>query len=340
MSASKASEKVIVVRLPNWVGDVCMVMPSLALLAQTGCKLMVCGKPFAQPLLHSLPDFRFIAITGSILKDARLLRHELGRIHADINGLLFPDSLSSALAFKLAGIDSAGYRDDGRSLLLRWPVSKPAIPGHAVLKWYGLTCQAIRHWQLPVQQPIPDVPAPYAYEPGTQDIERVDEVLRKHNLHADEPYVLIAPTATGLHKGQIKVWSGFSDLTRSLLDQGYRVLICPPAHERHQAQQAAPDAEMLDPLSLGAFAQLARKARLVVCNDSGVSHIAALVGARQITLFGVTDPVHTRPWSSHAICLGKLGAWPDTQTVLEHCLNAMQKPKTEDSPVRMAVSGT
>jgi len=320
MSASKVSEEVIVVRLPNWVGDVCMVMPSLALLSQTGCKLIACGKPFAKPLLHSLPDCHFIGITGSVLKDGRLLRQELGHLRATMKGLLFPDSLSSALTFKLAGIDSLGYRDDGRSLLLRWPINKPAGSQHAVLKWYGLASQAIRHWGLALQTSIPDKPAPYKHTPDTRDIDQVEQVLRDHHIHTDEPFILLAPTATGLHKGQVKVWPGFAALAKALVEQGHRVVTCPPAHERLEALQAAPRAEMLEPLPLGAFAQLARKARLVVCNDSGVSHVAALVGARQITLFGVTDPAHTGPWSPNATCLGELGAWPDTQTVLSHCV--------------------
>lgn len=327
MHASKVSESVILVRLPNWVGDVCMVMPSLALLCQTGCKLLVCGKPFARPLLQALPDCHFIEITGSVLKDARHLRHELEPVDAEIKGLLFPDSLSSALTFKLAGVESAGYRDDGRSLLLRWAVNKPSGPLHAVHKWYALTVEALRRWRLLSHSRIPETPVLYKFKPDRQAVERADHALQRHNLQVDDPFVLLAPTATGLHKGQIKVWPGFGELAKSLVDRGYRVVTCPPEHERQQAQQAAPHAEMIEPLPLAAFAQLALKAHLVVCNDSGVSHIAALVGARQITLFGVTDPAHTGPWSPTAICLGKLGEWPEMQTVLHQCLLAMESPE-------------
>ncbi len=68
-------------------------------------------------------------------------------------GLLLPDSLSSALSFRLAGIACAGYRDDGRSLLLRWPFAKPAGPLHAVQSWYHLTRHALAQWRLPDPPP-------------------------------------------------------------------------------------------------------------------------------------------------------------------------------------------
>jgi len=40
-----------------------------------------------------------------------------------------------------------------------------------------------------------------------------------------------------------------------------------------------------------------RRARLFVCTDGGPRHVAAAVGARQVVLFGPTDPRHT---SEHA----------------------------------------
>src|SRR5690606_18464380 len=84
----------------------------------------------------------------------------------------------------------------------------------------------------------------------------------------------------------------------------------PPAAEAEQARRNAPTAILLPPLTLGAYAALAQEAALVVCNDSGVSHLAAAVGARQLTLFGVTERARTGPWSSRAVCLGEAGAWP------------------------------
>src|SRR5690606_29991379 len=88
---------------------------------------------------------------------------------------------------------------------------------------------------------------------------------------------------------------------------------CPPASEANDAKANAPTATCLDALNLGAFATLTQLASLVVCNDSGVSHVAAAAGARQLTLFGVTHREHTGPWSDHAVCLGSAHAWPSLE---------------------------
>ena len=58
-----------------------------------------------------------------------------------------------------------------------------------------------------------------------------------------------------------------------------------------------------------------RAVGLVICNDSGVSHVAAAASARQLTLFGVTRPGRTGPWSPRAVCVGAEDAWPPEDEV-------------------------
>ena len=82
------------------------------------------------------------------------------------------------------------------------------------------------------------------------------------------------------------------------------------------AKAACPDAKICPPTSLGTIAALAKHARVVIANDSGMSHVAAAVGANQITLIGVTNPVRTRPWNPRAIVLGSENGWPTVDEVL------------------------
>jgi ADP-heptose:LPS heptosyltransferase len=49
-------------------------------------------------------------------------------------------------------------------------------------------------------------------------------------------------------------------------------------------------------LSLGALAAVQRHARLVIGIDSGPLHLAALLSAPVISLFGPADPLEFRPW--------------------------------------------
>jgi heptosyltransferase-2 len=303
------------VRLPNWVGDVCMSLPALHLLLQAGVPLTLCARPWARDLLAGLPAHDFVALRGRVREDRAAVaasRRALEHKGRGARGLLIPDSLSSALVFRLAGLPCAGFRDEGRSLLLRWPIAKPDPALHTVQAWHYLARTALQRWNLPVAE---KAPGPKLNLPLTgAHIKAAQALLRAHGLE-ERSYVLIAPTAVGLHRGRIKVWPHFDALTRALQAAGHAVAMCPPPAEADQARANAPTATLLPPLGLGAYAALAACAQLVVCNDSGVSHIAAAVGARQLTLFGVTQAGRTGPWSPQAHGLGSDLAWPEMDAV-------------------------
>lgn len=304
------------VRLPNWIGDVCMSLPSLHALLNTGLPVVVCARPWARDLLAAFQLAGFVEMGGRLREDrARVASHRKKARHTHARGLILPDSLSSAVVFKFAGIPSAGYRDDGRSLLLRWPISKPGAELHAVQSWFHLTTQALERWKLPVMPSV--LPATLGLEATAQHEEQALETVLGAGT-SPGGFILVAPTATGLHRGRVKVWPHFNALVTTLQQQGHTVAMCPPASERDAAIKAAPTALCLPPLGLGAFATLTRLASLVICNDSGVSHLAAAANARQLTLFGVTEQLRTGPWSPNAACLGKLDQWPALEDVMAH----------------------
>ena len=303
----------ILIRLPNWVGDVCMCLAALERIQKLGIPIAICARPWAKDLLAGLKLDSFIPVTGKFAQDLTVLR-AWHRLHPEYQqAILLPDSLSSALLFKLAGFQSAGYKDDGRSLLLRWAFDKPQPRGHAVQSWFNLTEQALASWnysrqkqEIPVRLSLPLTPDHHLC---------AQQAIDQAGLNPKE-FVLIAPTAVGLHKGQIKVWQHFEALTKYLQAAGMQVVMCPPPAEQAAARLAAPTAQLLAPLGLGAFAALAHQAKLVICNDSGVSHICAAVGVEQLTLFGVTDPARTGPWTPNTVNLGQNGHWPALEDVI------------------------
>jgi heptosyltransferase-2 len=292
-----------------------MSLPSLRKLQAPGIPVVICARPWARELLEGVEKEDFIPMQGPLFEDrAALYAHRQNIKHRKQRalGLIFPNSLSSAAVFALAGLPSAGYRSEGRSILLRWPFAKPTPPPHAVQTWYTLSYMALRCWGLApgAAQAEPRLHLPLSAAHYAQ----AQQVLSQAGL-AGQAFVLIAPTATGRHYGRIKVWNGFEQLSRALRARGYTVIMCPPPNEIHAAQNSVPSAQLLDSLPLGAFAALLTHAKLVVCNDSGVSHLAAAVAARQLTLFGVTQPTHTGPWSPHAVCLGSDQGWPTFEAV-------------------------
>jgi ADP-heptose:LPS heptosyltransferase len=55
------------------------------------------------------------------------------------------------------------------------------------------------------------------------------------------------------------------------------------------------DATVVRGRSIGEVAALLRRADLVICNDTGVMHVAAGVGATTLAVFGPTDPHRWAP---------------------------------------------
>src|SRR5699024_443232 len=104
----------IYLRMPNWIGDVCMTLPCLEALLQTNLPVIVCARPWARDLLSGYPLHDFIEMDNPWYKSAMMVRQHHKQIKGVAGGLLLPDSLSSALIFRLAGVHSAGHRDDGR----------------------------------------------------------------------------------------------------------------------------------------------------------------------------------------------------------------------------------
>lgn len=311
----------IYIRLPNWIGDVCMSLPCLDLLLDTDLPIVVCARPWARDLLSAYPIAGFIPMSGRWRKDRAAVgvfrkKHR----HAHARGLLLPDSLSSAMVFRFAGLPCSGHRDDGRSLILRWPIRKSARRLHAVEAWYRLTYKTLNQWGLHPKSA--DVPTSLGLKLTTGHHESAQRLMNDAGISTGH-FVLIAPTAVGLHRGKNKVWPHFDTLTRRLQEKGHTVVMCPPATEAGQAQENAPSAYCLPSVGLGAFATLTRHASLVICNDSGVSHVAAAAGARQLTLFGVTQQEHTGPWSTRATCLGSSSGWPGLDETEHRALSLM-----------------
>jgi heptosyltransferase-2 len=299
----------VLVRLPNHVGDACMALPALRALLAAGCDCTLAGRAWAESLFEGLAR-PFLPLAGAVLADRRSVRAWLrGPAQGTARGVVLPNSIGSALAFVGAGLPSAALGTDGRSALLRWPLAEPA-PCHEVERFYAVARGALAAWALP---PPAALPATLGLVPTRAQQAAAAELIAAHGLHR---YALLAPVATGLHHGQAKHWPHFAALAPALAARGLVAVAAPPAAEADAVRAALPKAVLLPPVPLGDYAALAAAAEVVIANDSGSSHVAAAVGARQVTIFGVTDRARTGPWSPRAVCVGAYGAWPDVPAVV------------------------
>ncbi len=301
----------ILCRLPNHVGDCCMTLPALRLLEASGFTPMLAGKRWAEDLMSGM-GWRFDPIEGHVTEDLTRIRYLSQHVGPDPRGLLFPNSFSSALLFSVGRLKSTGLATDGRRFLLEHAIPEPG-PMHEVERFFYLAHEAIKAWGgTPAWDKVPE-------ELGLKVLARHEAAARnlsnEHNLPAK--FALLAPVARGMHHGQVKAWAHFNELCKPLRDLGVEPIVFPSQHEVDEARAACPDARILTPTTLGNYAALARQAAIVIANDSGVSHLAAAVGAKQITLIGVTDIDRTRPWNPKAVVLGdaKKG-WPSVEEVV------------------------
>ncbi len=89
----------------------------------------------------------------------------------------------------------------------------------------------------------------------------------------------------------------------------------PGPNESAAVREALPGAIVLPESDVATFSAVLAGACLVVANDSGAGHLAAAAGTRLISVFGVTEPEKTRPWSTRATLVGSGSGWPSYQEV-------------------------
>ena len=301
----------VLCRLPNHVGDCCMTLPALRLLEASGFTPMLTGKRWAEDLMSGM-GWRFDPIEGHVTEDLHRIRYISNHLGPRPLGLLFPNSFSSALLFSIGRVRNAGFPTDGRRFLLDKVVEEPGTM-HEVERFFRLAHGAIKAWGgTPAWDSVPE-------ELGMRLLALHEAAARNLMAEHDIPenFALLAPIARGLHHGKEKQWKHFNELCGPLRDMGIEPIVFPSVREEEANHAACPNARILPPTTLGNYAALAKRARIVIANDSGISHVAAAVSANQITLLGVTDPARTRPWNSKAVCLGNnTDGWPSLDEVL------------------------
>ena len=291
----------LLVRLPNWIGDVIMCLPAIDLLQRHGITPILFGKPWIHELLQELklPLYTW----PRKLSDVKTLLKQF----KESDMLLYPNSFSSAFDARWCGKKPIGYRIDGRSCLLSTRYSKPELDYEAAI-FYHLShvyLQTILKTKLNDDNPIiPQLPI------SKDCLESARQLLTAHNITS--PYLLLCPFAHGMNRQkQPKKWPYWQQLCMALPKKSY--IICPGPHEIEEAHHYFPDAIILEHIPLNIYAALCHYAKLVIANDSGPMHIAAAVGANTIALFGATDPQRSAP--KNAEVLGKWQQWPNLEQV-------------------------
>jgi len=302
----------LLVRLPNHLGDTLMTLPALERVAESGHALTLVGKGWSRALFaaYRWPVLPVAAGWWGTLQQWRALRQSGGEV------LLFTNSFGTAAAARLGGLRVTGYATDGRALFLSRAVAVPTrwhADMHTVEYYDALAAAYLR---APLR-----IPPPLSLR--LTDAARDSARALLAGAGIADGYVVLCPGATGIHRGRAKTWAEFARLTRWLIDRGETVVALPGPGERARYAHALPGATILPEADVAAFGALLAASRLVVANDSGPGHLAAAVGARLVSLFGVTEVEKTRPWGARVTVVGSFAGWPGFEEVAAAVASAL-----------------
>jgi lipopolysaccharide heptosyltransferase II len=147
--------------------------------------------------------------------------------------------------------------------------------------------------------PVTDRP-PSQIPVTAKAVQSVSARLQAKNLDARQPLALIHPAAAL----ETKRWAteNFARVAEDVAARELTPVAIVSPNERQVLNSLVNESSVrivgFDDLSLPEVTALAARARLFVGNDSGVAHIAAAAGTPSVIIFGSSNIVHWRPWTT------------------------------------------
>jgi len=272
---------------PGALGDFVCLLPALSALRDAGLgRIVLACKSDLAPLVRSAGVAEPIAIEG---REASWLFHEEPPPEAEA----FYGGFDRIESFSGAGVGEV-ERNLGRSANGRVHPFRPPPGTHLAVHFYE-RITGIRRTPDELRAEL-SLPA----DAVASARRRVAGLAR--------PLLLVHPGSGGRRKR----WSrtGFAKIAERAAHEGGVAVVCGPAESGEADDWRALSILVFDSLDLVEVASLATVADRYVGNDSGVSHLAAAVGAPGVALFGPTDPAVWRPLSARLVAL-RLEPWTD-----------------------------
>jgi len=271
--------KHLVIHAPNWLGDAIMAQPAMRAFASgTGAeRVWLTGRPWLTDILPwlDLPEAEYVP-EGTRGGDACVL---------------FPNSFRAAMQALHGGCARRiGYRGQWRSLLLSDALTPRIDTRNAHHRDY-YNDLAIQMGIKPANPEVELICPEDALAAGRQ-------WMQAHDLDAGRT-VCIAP---GAQFGGAKRYPAgrWARVAGRLSARGYHILALGTPAEKDIADEvlqncAGPSFNSAGTTSLAECLQLLGASRGLLCNDSGLMHVAAGMGKQVVAVFGATDPARTAP---------------------------------------------
>ena len=282
--APTSSDKPHLIRLPNWLGDFILALPSVHLYQRwlnQRAPLLIVGPPSLYSLAPILiPGIEYISAPSFPFALHSILKKK--QVSA---ATLLPNSLR--VAFETLPIPyRAGFSQPLRNSLLTEHKPRRTLPYgfvHVADQYLGL----LKDLGLPIGKA--ELPPP--------------PTLPKPKDAPSQPYLAILP---GAAYGTAKRWdpASFASVIRDLQKSHslQPILLGGPGDiEACQAVAQSLDSPITDLSGKTTTLELAQwlaHARLILCHDSGPMHLAAFLRKPAVAIFGSTEPAWTGPLGS------------------------------------------
>ena len=331
MSAKPAATRALIVA-PAWIGDAVMAQPLFMRLLQNtpGLQLDALAPRWVAPVLQRMPLISEVIDNpfahGELSLGARYrLARELAKNDYQ-RAYILPNSAKSALIPWLAGIrERIGYTGEARYGLInrRHHLDEIALP--QMSERFAQLAEAPGA-RLPRPLPLPRLASSLAQQAQTRDALGVASAEK------------IAVFCPGAEYGAAKRWPArhFATLADELGRRGYAICLLGSPKDRPVGDEivrltttASAPINLCGSTSLTQAIDLIAAASVVVCNDSGLMHVAAALDRPLVAVYGSSSPGFTPPLSPRAQIISlKLPCSPcfERECPLDHldCLNKLE----------------
>ena len=285
--------------MPNWIGDVVLTLPVVQSLrrAYPVARIFVVTKSPSDELLLGHPAVDTVLTLPSgpengFWQKAKFAR-SLKKYNFDV-GAVFPNSFGSAFLLFLAGAKCRlGYNTDSRDILLTHPVTTTPHLKRAQyrVEYYFKILSALK---LDTTDCGFDTLAPQEEDATTR------EVLLDMGLDEDEEFITLHPGTSKVERS----WHAerFSILCQKLIkEDGKRVVLLGTKNELELLNRirnfGQPEAiKVIPQVNLRVLAGILKKSQMFIGNDSGMMHLASMVGVPVLGIFGPGSPKTTGPY--------------------------------------------
>jgi heptosyltransferase-2 len=280
----------LLVRAPNWVGDVVLSLPALRDLRRAfpAARLSMLARPWVGDLYRAVTEV-------DDLVESRGFRADVARLRGAFDAaVLLPNSFGAALVPWAAGTPERwGFATDGRRVLLTRAARVPReVRGRSQVYYYRAMLAGVGI----------DASAPVD---ATLQCPEEWRARGKALLGEDGPWLGLNP---GAFYGTAKRWlperyGAVGDLVGRRT--GAKVVLVGGAAERALANEIAagmtrPPRVLTGETTLPELVGVLSCLSGFVTNDSGPMHLAAALGVPLVAVFGSTDWRETAPWGARA----------------------------------------